>query len=134
MRSYPVKENHIGSAISEILWYKQTDIFLLYYNDVKNREGGDNGLFTSPQTFIITFSYWFASQFWELYLKYLLVGSLSWVNKRFNHQMKSIEGIILWVIILDKFISHCPLYIPKRLDNQINDLSNQNSIDSPQSC
>ena len=26
MRSYPVKENHIGSAVTEILWYKQTDI------------------------------------------------------------------------------------------------------------
>ena len=25
MRSYPVKKNHIGSAVSEILWYKQTD-------------------------------------------------------------------------------------------------------------
>ena len=26
MRSYPVKENHIGSAVSEILRYRQTDI------------------------------------------------------------------------------------------------------------
>ena len=25
MRSYPVKENPIGSAVSEILWYKHTD-------------------------------------------------------------------------------------------------------------
>ena len=24
MKSYPVKENPIGSAVSEILWYKQT--------------------------------------------------------------------------------------------------------------
>ena len=40
MRSYPVKENPIGSAVSEILWYKQTDtqtkILLLYYKDHKN--------------------------------------------------------------------------------------------------
>ena len=41
MRSYPVKTNHIGSAVSEILWYKHThkktdkqiDILLLYYKD-----------------------------------------------------------------------------------------------------
>ena len=25
MRSYPVKQNPIGSAVSEILWYEQTD-------------------------------------------------------------------------------------------------------------
>ena len=25
MRSYPVKENHIGSAVSEILQYKEND-------------------------------------------------------------------------------------------------------------
>ena len=25
MKSYPVKENLIGSAVSEILWYKHTD-------------------------------------------------------------------------------------------------------------
>ena len=29
MRSYPVKENQIGSAVSEILRYKQTNIVLL---------------------------------------------------------------------------------------------------------
>ncbi len=28
-----VKENPIGSAISEILWYRQTNILLLYYKD-----------------------------------------------------------------------------------------------------
>ena len=37
MRSYPVKENHICSAVSEIFWYKQTDrqtdILLLYDKD-----------------------------------------------------------------------------------------------------
>ena len=37
MRSYLVKENQIGSAVSEILWYKQierqTHILLLYYKD-----------------------------------------------------------------------------------------------------
>ena len=37
MRIYPVKENHIGSAVSEIPRYKQTDkqveILLLYYKD-----------------------------------------------------------------------------------------------------
>ena len=32
-RSYPVMENPIGSAVSEILRYKQTDILLLYYKD-----------------------------------------------------------------------------------------------------
>ena len=38
MRSYPVKENHISSAISEILRYKvtdrQTNILLLYNKDL----------------------------------------------------------------------------------------------------
>ena len=29
MRSYPVSENNFGSAVSEILWYRQTDIVLL---------------------------------------------------------------------------------------------------------
>ena len=37
MRTYPFKENPIGSVDSEILWYKQTDrqthIQLLYYKD-----------------------------------------------------------------------------------------------------
>ena len=37
MRIYPVKENLIGSAVNEILRYKQTDrqthILLLYYKD-----------------------------------------------------------------------------------------------------
>ena len=33
MRSYSVKENHICSADSKILLYKQTDILLLYYED-----------------------------------------------------------------------------------------------------
>ncbi len=25
IRSYPVKENHFGSAVNKILWYTQTD-------------------------------------------------------------------------------------------------------------
>ena len=41
MRSYPVKENNTGSAVSEIIRYKHTDkhtdkqidILLLYYKD-----------------------------------------------------------------------------------------------------
>ena len=37
MKSYPVKENPISSAVSKILRYKQTDrqthMLLLYYND-----------------------------------------------------------------------------------------------------
>ena len=37
MRSYPVKENPIGFAVSEILWYTQTDrqidILLPFYKD-----------------------------------------------------------------------------------------------------
>ena len=40
MTSYPVKENHIGSAVNEIFWYKKTDnrqtgILLLYYKDLQ---------------------------------------------------------------------------------------------------
>ena len=35
MKSYAVKENHIGSVVSEILQYKETDsILLLYYKDL----------------------------------------------------------------------------------------------------
>ena len=37
MKNYPVKENHIGSAVSEIIRYKQTNkqthILLLYSKD-----------------------------------------------------------------------------------------------------
>ena len=36
MRRYTVKENHIGSAVSKILRYRQThilEILLLYYKD-----------------------------------------------------------------------------------------------------
>ena len=33
MGIYPVKENPISSAVSEILRYKQTNILLLYYKD-----------------------------------------------------------------------------------------------------
>ena len=29
MKSHIAKENNIGPAVSEILWYKQTDILLL---------------------------------------------------------------------------------------------------------
>ena len=36
MRSYFVKENHIGPAVSKNLWYRQTDrdILLLFYKDM----------------------------------------------------------------------------------------------------
>ena len=35
MRSYPVKENHIGSVVSEILRFNtQTQILLLYSKDI----------------------------------------------------------------------------------------------------
>ena len=55
MRSYPVKENPIGSAVTEILRYKhtntQTNILFLKYKDILsfrspdlgNEGGGDNG-------------------------------------------------------------------------------------------
>ena len=33
MRSYPVKENPMGSAVSEILRYKHANILLLQYKD-----------------------------------------------------------------------------------------------------
>ena len=33
MRSYPVKEQQISSAVSEILWYTHTNILLLYCKD-----------------------------------------------------------------------------------------------------
>ena len=33
MKSYTVKENPTGSAVSEILRYKQTNILLLHYKD-----------------------------------------------------------------------------------------------------
>ena len=36
MRSYIVKENHIGSAFSEILPYTQTDILLLYKRKINS--------------------------------------------------------------------------------------------------
>ena len=34
MRSYPVKENHIGSSVSKILRYRQTNILFLYYYEL----------------------------------------------------------------------------------------------------
>ena len=34
MKSQIVKENHIGPAVSEILWHKQTDILLLLCKDM----------------------------------------------------------------------------------------------------
>ena len=34
MSNYPDKENPIGSAVCEILWYKQRDILLLYFKDM----------------------------------------------------------------------------------------------------
>ena len=40
MKSYPVKENPIGSAVSEIFWYRQTnkytDFLLLYFKKRPN--------------------------------------------------------------------------------------------------
>ena len=34
MRSYPVKENPFGLAVSKILRYRQIEILLLYYKDI----------------------------------------------------------------------------------------------------
>ena len=34
MRSFTAKENHIGSAVGEILLFTPTDILLLYYKDI----------------------------------------------------------------------------------------------------
>ena len=34
MRNYPVKNDPIGSSVSDILRYKHTDILLLYYKDI----------------------------------------------------------------------------------------------------
>ena len=51
MRSYPIKKNHIGSAVRDILRYRQTDrypgtfIRSLILGEIKHREGGDNELF-----------------------------------------------------------------------------------------
>ena len=36
MRSFTVEENHIGSAVSKILWYRQTNIMLLLKELYKN--------------------------------------------------------------------------------------------------
>ena len=45
MRSYPVKKNHIGLAVGEILWYKQTDRYpVLYYKDCITQHGIDGKL------------------------------------------------------------------------------------------
>ena len=30
MRSHPVRENPVGSAVSEILWYSQTEIYFYF--------------------------------------------------------------------------------------------------------
>ena len=38
MRSYTVKEHHIGSAVSEILKHKQTDIMIQYCKDISTPE------------------------------------------------------------------------------------------------
>ena len=35
MRSYPAKENHNGSVVSEILWYKHTDKYTDKHTDKK---------------------------------------------------------------------------------------------------
>ena len=34
MKSFPVKENPVDSAVNETLRYKQTHILLLYYKDL----------------------------------------------------------------------------------------------------
>ena len=33
IKSYLVKINHFGSVVSEILWYRETEILLFYYKD-----------------------------------------------------------------------------------------------------
>ena len=58
MRSYPVKENHIGSAVSEILHTNkhtntQTDILLLYVADPIKKES----YYLSPKLYRTRFSY-----------------------------------------------------------------------------
>ena len=57
MRSYIVKENHIGSAVSEILWYRQTDILILLYKDylLNKKISISNHTLYFIQTFIYLF-------------------------------------------------------------------------------
>ena len=43
MESYPVKENHIGSVVIELIWYRQTDIHtnhpVTYYKNLFQTKG-----------------------------------------------------------------------------------------------
>ena len=70
MRIYPVKENPIGSAVSEIFWYrhtenKQTNILLLWNKDYSVREKRLlTDYYTSPRRFKIIFSYLLVYQLW----------------------------------------------------------------------
>ncbi len=66
-----------------------------------------NVYYTSPQSFIITFSYWLNSQLWG-HNQFRLVGSLSLVSKHFNQLLQSTEEVILYDIIGDvhQFIGH----------------------------
>ena len=65
--------------------------------------------YTSPQSFSIMFliPYWLNN--FEANFEFWLVGSWSWVSKRFKHLLQSSEGVIFCNIIGDvhQFMGHC---------------------------
>ena len=74
-------------------------IYLLFHCPISEftQGGSDIGLFITLIPKVLFFG-----DFW-------LVGSFSWVSKRYNHYSLSTEGVILCIIIRDvnKFIGHC---------------------------
>ena len=120
MRSYPVKENPISLAVSEILRYKQTDrqrnkqtdiVLLCIIDTLLFTEGGDNGLQ------IILFFYVIYK--YDLLLANEQVGDFNLILigqytitifKNFHQQFLSTEVVILFIIIWDihKFFVICP--------------------------
>ncbi len=78
MRNYPVKENHIGSAISGILWYRQTQT-----NTHKHRQTDRDPILYKDNSFVNALSLQlFQSSFTDsnvLFFYYTIGFSLSYL-------------------------------------------------------
>ena len=83
--------------------------FIFYFYQIGR--GHWIGYYTSPQRFLMTFSYYLAQQLWGNFIEFWLIGSQSWVSKRFNQNFT--DGIILCIIIGDIhiFVGHCLIHL-----------------------
>ena len=103
-RLWRVRHRRLLSSFLESYWVSKNFILLA--------QGGMEHwtvYYTSPQSFMITFSY--SHLILGTYIEFWLLGLLNWVYKRLKHWFLSTEGVI-WCIINGDV--HRPLSYPFR--------------------